>query len=256
MNKITNIGIESLPNSLKNYENIAELARLAAEKLNEVSENAQIFDYIWARIDELPENLLDTLAYDLHIDWYDYGYSIEQKREVIKTSVKVHKKLGTKYAVETALKAAYPNSRVTAWHEEGGSGVPYSFDVVLDTSESETAVDFSRVNKIVYCYKSLRDRLNTTKFKCKTSMDVYTGLLFSARKRENVAPAARDTSTVLGVRTYAGAAFIAKAKMAIRCEIITPAPTPAPGNDYYISGVLKFGGIADNGVKGVARYYE
>lgn len=43
---------------------------------------------------------------DLHVDWYDYNYPLEAKRDLVKNSVKVHKKMGTKYAIETAL-AAY-----------------------------------------------------------------------------------------------------------------------------------------------------
>ncbi len=46
---------------------------------------------IYSRFDELPEELVDILAYDLHVDWYDYNYPLEAKRDLVKNSVKVHK---------------------------------------------------------------------------------------------------------------------------------------------------------------------
>ena len=35
----------------------------------------------------------------MHVDWYDYSYPIEAKRNILRDSVKVHKKMGTKYAI-------------------------------------------------------------------------------------------------------------------------------------------------------------
>ena len=45
---------------------------------------------------ELDEQTLDILAYDLHVDWYDHSYPIEVKRQTIKDSVKIHRRLGTR----------------------------------------------------------------------------------------------------------------------------------------------------------------
>ncbi len=87
---------------LKNDPTMTALARVIAEQLQgtvrQIGKNI-----IYARIDELDEQTLDVLAYDLHVDWYDYSYPIEVKRRTIRDSVRVHRRLGTKYAVETAL---------------------------------------------------------------------------------------------------------------------------------------------------------
>lgn len=222
MNRITETDINTLPNSLLNYENMKELAELAVMVLNDRARDIN-YTLIWSRIDELDEALLDVLAYDLHIDWYDYSYSIEQKRSVIKTSIAVHKKLGTRYAVETALKSAYPNSSIIPWFEEGGSGEPYTFDVILDTSESSTAVNMLHVGKIVKYYKSLRDSLGKTKEVNRQSVDVYAGCLLMERVRENVAPAADDTALVFDIGAYSGTVFRQRITENIRCNIIIPA---------------------------------
>ena len=101
----------SLPPPLKNDPTMTALARVIAEQLQgtvrQIGKNI-----IYARIDELDEQTLDVLAYDLHVDWYDYSYPIEVKRQTIRDSVRVHRRLGTKYAVETALGAVFPGTRV------------------------------------------------------------------------------------------------------------------------------------------------
>ena len=89
---------------------------------------------IYSRFDELPEALVDILAYDMHVDWYDYDMPLKVKREVVKNSVRVHKRMGTKYAVETALGSVWPESEVEEWFEYGGE--PHHFRIVCDVTES------------------------------------------------------------------------------------------------------------------------
>ena len=83
---------------------------------------------IYANINELSETWFDVLAYDLHVDWYDYDYPIEAKRAIIRDSVRVHQKLGTKAAVEMALGGIHPKSEIEEWFDYGGK--PYRFRIV------------------------------------------------------------------------------------------------------------------------------
>ena len=126
------------------------LARTIAEQLQVTARQIEK-NIIYARIDELDEQTLDVLAYDLHVDWYDYSYPIEVKRQTIKDSVKVHRKLGTKYAVETALGAVYPGTKVQEWFEYEGQ--PHHFHIVCDVSISyevkkETTIHVAAVHSI------------------------------------------------------------------------------------------------------------
>lgn len=82
---------ECLPEALKKDPKMVALANATAAALLDAS---GIIDnvLIYSRFDELPEELVDILAYDLHVDWYDYNYPLEAKRDLVKNSVKVHKK--------------------------------------------------------------------------------------------------------------------------------------------------------------------
>lgn len=93
---------------------------------------------IYTRIDELPEWLLDILARDFAVDWYDRSYTLEEKRKTIKDSFYVHRHRGTKAAVERAISAIYPNPKVLEWFEYGGD--PYHFKLRI-------TVDFAAINE-------------------------------------------------------------------------------------------------------------
>ena len=50
----------------------------------------------WDRIDELTEDELDNLAWELNILWYDKAAGIGAKRAIVKSSDEVYRHLGTK----------------------------------------------------------------------------------------------------------------------------------------------------------------
>ena len=99
----------SLPPALKNDPDMMALAQTISAQLQTTAAEIRK-NIIYARIDELDEATLDVLAYDLHVDWYDYSYPIEVKRRTIRDSIQVHRRLGTKYAVEKSLVAVYPGT--------------------------------------------------------------------------------------------------------------------------------------------------
>lgn len=85
---------------------------------------------IYPDIDNLPEELLDILAKDFKVDWWDPNLTLEGKRAVFKNHWYVHKRLGTKGAVRAAISAIYENTQVQEWFEYGGR--PYHFKLLVD----------------------------------------------------------------------------------------------------------------------------
>ena len=148
--------LESLPEVLANDEKLYALASAIAGVLNNrITEIDSV--KIFPRIDELDEGLLDILAKDLKVDWYDESYPLQAKRNIIKSSFTVHRTLGTKGAVAQALSDLYPGSSVYEWFEYGGS-FPY-FKIILDITDQYFEVSHDAVVKTVDIYKSLRSKL-------------------------------------------------------------------------------------------------
>lgn len=82
---------------------------------------------VYSRIDELPEALLDILAVDFAVDWWDGNWSLTQKRESLKASWRIHRILGTPYAVNMAVRAVFGEGEVREWFDYGGK--PHHFRV-------------------------------------------------------------------------------------------------------------------------------
>ena len=74
----------------------------------------------WDRIDTLPEEELDDLAWELNILWYDTGAPIEVKRSLVRDSDQVYQKLGTKWAVENVINTYFGDGYIEEWFQYGG----------------------------------------------------------------------------------------------------------------------------------------
>ena len=146
----------SLPPALKNDPKMITLAQTVAEQL-QVNSRLINRNIIYSRIDELDEETLDVLAHDLHVDWYDCSWPINIKKKIIRDNVKVHRYMGTPYAVKTAVGAVFSNSQIKEWFEYGGN--PYYFKILLYDQDMPVSIPAKEIRKAVEFYKSLRSHL-------------------------------------------------------------------------------------------------
>ena len=86
-----------LPDVLRQDEKMLALATGVAEILTarpaEIEQNM-----LYQHIDTLSEDLLDQLAHDFGVSWWDNDWDIEQKRATFRESWHVRRHLGTKYS--------------------------------------------------------------------------------------------------------------------------------------------------------------
>ena len=119
--------LNALPQVLKDDTSCFAIAQAIAGNLVRCCASAEELR-IYAAIDSLSEAVLDILAVDLKIDWWRSDASIEDKRDLIKTCWYVHRHLGTKSAIEKAVKSFLGEGNVEEWFEYGGQ--PYHFRIV------------------------------------------------------------------------------------------------------------------------------
>lgn len=148
--------MRTLPGMLAMDEGMNLLAQMVADGVVMLAESSSLVQ-IYARIDELDERVLDILAVDLRADWYDFNYSLETKRAMIRDSFYVHRKKGTKGAIAKALSDIFPNSTVQEWFEYGGD--PYYFRVVIDVTDAREPAQLGLLKKAIEYYKSYRSHL-------------------------------------------------------------------------------------------------
>ena len=144
----------TLPPALRSDPFVVALSEALAELL--AARPAEIDRLlIYPAIDTLDEPLLDILARDFKVDWWDPEYSLEEKRRTLKDSWRVHRLLGTRAAVETAISAIYPHTQVLEWFEYGGEPYHFRLDINI-TNDTIDSAKQRRVLERMNFYKSLR----------------------------------------------------------------------------------------------------
>lgn len=196
--------LTAFPIALQGDQSAAALANVTARLLARRPEEIDRL-LIYPAIDQLDEKLLDILAYDFKVDWWDADYSLEEKRRTLANSWQVHKLLGTKAAVETAIRAIYPRATVKEWFEYGGK--PYSFRIYLDmTGEVWSEERPRRILERVEFYKSLRSHLDGLEFTTVLPpCTLYTGVALGVGVQMGLPQKADDFS--LQDRLHIGGSF-------------------------------------------------
>jgi phage tail P2-like protein len=129
---------------------------------------------IYSQIDNLPEPLLDILAYDFKVDWYGYDYDIDVKRAQLKDSFNVHRHLGTRGAVERALSDIYPGTEVEEWFDYGGD--PYHFRVLLDVTDQRVSISQDEIIRAIEMFKSRRSHLQDNNLIYRSRVRIVIGV--------------------------------------------------------------------------------
>lgn len=125
---------------------------------------------VWDQIDNLDENMLDELAWELDIDWYEDTMSIDVKRETIKTARLIKEHRGTKWAVEQVVANVFGTGEVQEWYEYGDE--PFFFKITTDTQMTPDL--FEKVKKHIERVKNVRSKLRTVE----VEKNVYCRLHF------------------------------------------------------------------------------
>jgi phage tail P2-like protein len=112
--------------------------------------------------DTCPAALLPWLAWAYSVDEWDTRWSEQQKREVIRRSIEVHRYKGTIGAVREALAALFFDSRIQEWFNQTPNGTPYTFKVLLQANQVgiEQAA-FNKLFQVIDRAKNLRSHLDS-----------------------------------------------------------------------------------------------
>ena len=124
--------IDLLPASLKENKDIIKFSSIIDNYLSNID---NIIDKltIYARLDDgtLEEEYVDALAKTFHLlanESYRFAGTTEQKRELVRNALILHKTKGTKYAVERVCNILdMKEAKLTEWFEDGGE--PYTFKI-------------------------------------------------------------------------------------------------------------------------------
>lgn len=128
--------VDGLPHILREQSWVRALSLAVAElhrKTMDYIDGSQIY----TAIDLVAEEVLDALAVNWKIDWYDPDYDIEQKRRIVKTALNIRRTMGTVGATREQANAIYPGTTLEEWFEYGGSHGMFRLRVNIVTVEEQ-----------------------------------------------------------------------------------------------------------------------
>ena len=153
--------LDILPPNLLADKQLYAAARALDDELQKITvatRNALLLP----RLDELSEEVIDLLAWQWHVDFYEpVGMDIETKRKLIKNSIAWHRIKGTPAAVEQVVSAVFDTSHVQEWFEYGGK--PYHFKVITEDVTTDPNV-LARMRRAINAAKNTRSWLETIEF--------------------------------------------------------------------------------------------
>jgi P2-related tail formation protein len=113
---------------------------------------------VWPAIDDLTEDELDELAWELNITWCERSADLEAKRKIIKGSDEVKRNLGTGWAVEQIISAYFGSGYIEEWFEYDGE--PGHFKV-FSSNPSITQENLNKFLRILEKVKRKSAHLET-----------------------------------------------------------------------------------------------
>ena len=135
------------PPSIAGDKNVQDLFKSIDPNLQQVSE-AVSEAFIIPRIKTLPEPVLDLLAWQWHVDFYELAKNIDAKREMVLGSIAWHRKKGTRWAIIKALEMLGVEAKFTAWYEEGADPYTFAIDAKL-THDFWERVDWTKPTQTI-----------------------------------------------------------------------------------------------------------
>lgn len=176
-----------LPSSLHDDETISNIIKSLDGIFPEFESQIRKIRF-YEYLDEQPAEVLDLLAWQFHVDFYDYDYSNEVKRELIRQSITWHRRKGTPMAVEEMVSPIFPSAEIVEWWDYGGT--PYRFRVSGITDPLTGAADIRRLLTLINSAKNKRSWLDYVQFKRSTATENHIAMLKSTVKTIDVYPAA------------------------------------------------------------------
>lgn len=227
--------LDILPPNLLTDKKIRVITEALDAELHEITKCIKRCQ-LYSRIDELPEDVIDLLAWQFHVDFYEpIGMNIKTKRKLVKESIAWHRIKGTPAAVEMMLSSTFGRSaKVSEWYEYDGE--PYHFKVSVKTKNFPTMESLGLAKQGVLAAKNTRSVLDSIK----TIVEIDTG---DYEKKEDGSEsgggAGGDTgeSEMIPVtRKYKGVGGVVRKSIVLQPEM--KYESPEFSTNIYVAGVV------------------
>lgn len=178
--------IDLLPASLKENKDIIKFSSIIDNYLSNID---NIIDKltIYARLNDntLEEHYVDALAKTFHLlanESYRFAGTTEQKRELVRNALILHRTKGTKYAVERVCNILdLKEARLTEWFEDDGE--PYTFKINANAFDGLNQETIRLLYAMVDEFKNVRSHVAVFEFNMTSYGTVYmpSGIIYDVK---------------------------------------------------------------------------
>lgn len=159
-----------LPSSIAEDQIVQDIGETSDRYLHDIFEKLQCI-LLLPNLNVLPEEIIDSLAWQYHVDFYELDMPIAKKRDMVREAIYWHRIKGTPAAVEKVVTAVFRSATVQENWEYGGD--PYYFRVA-DVSEPLTDPDtITRLVTAINSAKNTRSWLEGIEFKRDIPQTIY-----------------------------------------------------------------------------------
>lgn len=174
-----------LPSSIASDKTVQDIAKAISAKLQLINRQTELI-LLLPRLDELSEALIDELAWQYHVDFYDYQADIAKKRELVRSAIAWHRYKGTPAAVEEVCTAVFQSARVFEWWQYGGE--PYHFQVRLIEEGIPDNRVIDNLERAIQVIKNTRSWLDGLSFYRELMATIYLAKVMWVHKNINIYP--------------------------------------------------------------------
>lgn len=123
---------------------------------------------IWSRIAGLEEPILTNLAAQLHLEGYEgwqMAETLEEKRQLVKDSIKLHFYKGTRYTLERIAEILDLEANIVEWWEAPDDPTfwPYEFDIDVEAFSPRKETLYYDLLDMIQALKNVRSHRRQTK---------------------------------------------------------------------------------------------
>lgn len=167
--------MDLLPESLTSDIQIRACIEGLDEELRKLSRDVKE-TLILSRINELPEDVIDLLAWQFAIPFYQpVGLDLSTKRKLVKNAIEDHRIRGTPAAVEKLFADVFDGAVVKEWWEFGGN--PYEFRIEQIGRTLATESDYQDFHLALNVAKNVRSHLESFTVKVEQILRIFVGIV-------------------------------------------------------------------------------
>lgn len=207
MQNIRNFSLLSLvPPSLQSDPQVQAACAALEGELQAVSNDIDQIMII-SKLDQQSAAVVDNLAWQWHVDFYDDSLPLEKRIALVKNSILWHRIKGTPAAVQQRVSTVLSGGEVTEWFEYNGR--PYYFRVQTDEIVSSQTV-YDRLTALIEATKNVRSWLDCLLVARGWSGKFYAGGAIYRGQSLIVRPAQFVPPNVIGTQFIRGAIYFGK----------------------------------------------